>query len=225
MGPAHFTDETFRFLADLKANNSRDWFEANRDRHEAQWKAPGLAFIEAVRPRLAALQPPLKAEARLSASLRRINRDVRFSADKSPYRATLHMIFSTGGAFNKDAGMHLVLEPDGVGYGAGLYGLSPDLLDRYRSRLMQGDGADTLGRAIDRAAEAGARLGAPDLARQPHGYAAEGRAADLLRHRSIVVRTSGAAAPPSVLTGRDALDWTVRITEAFLPLLDWLRRL
>lgn len=225
MGPAHFTNETFRFLADLAANNARGWFEANRDRYEAHWKKPGLAFIEAIRPRLAALDPPLKAEARLNASLRRINRDVRFSADKSPYAATLHMIFPTGGAFNKDAGMHIVLEPDGVGYGAGLYGFSAEVLERYRQRLTHHEESEALDRAIARAAGTGARLGAPDLARPPRGHSGEGRAAEFLRYKSIVVRTWDTGAPPGVMTGAGAVDWTVRTTEAFLPLLDWLRRL
>jgi uncharacterized protein (TIGR02453 family) len=225
MAQVHFTDETFRFLADLAANNDRDWFEANRDRYEAHWKAPAFAFIAAIRSRLASLDPPLHAEARLNASLRRINRDVRFSADKSPYSATLHMIFSTGGAFNRDAGMHIVLEPGGVGYGAGLYGLSPDLLERYRQKLTRHGEAGALVRAIERAATTGARLAAPDLARPPQGYPAEGQAADLLRHKSIVVRTAGSGAPPRVMTGRDAIDWTVSTTEAFLPLLAWLRQL
>jgi uncharacterized protein (TIGR02453 family) len=225
MGAVHFTDETFRFLADLAGNNDRDWFEAHRDRYEAHWKAPGLAFIEAIRPRLSALDPPLKAEARLNASLRRINRDVRFSTDKSPYNAKLHMIFSTGGAFNKDAGMHLVLNPSGVGYGAGLYGLAPKVLERYRARLCDPADAAAFAEAVDRAGEVGARMGAPDLARPPKGYAAEGRAAEFLRHKSIVVRTFGTEAAPAVLLGPGALDWAVGTTRAFLPLLAWLRRL
>lgn len=222
---AGFTEETFRFLADLEAHNARDWFEANRDRYEAHWKAPGLAFIEAIRPRLAALDPPLKAEARINASLRRINRDVRFSADKSPYNAALHMIFSAGGAFNKDAGMHLVLNPRGVGYGAGLYGLPPAVLERYRARLCDPADAAAFAAAVDRAGKVGARMGEPDLARPPKGFAAEGKAAAFLRHKSVVVRTFGPGASPDVLTGPNALDWAVETSRAFLPLLGWLRRL
>ncbi len=225
MTEARFTEATFRFLADLEVNNSREWFKANRDRYEAHWKAPGLAFVEAVRPRLASLDPPLRAEARLNASLRRINRDTRFSADKRPYSPTLHLIFSTGGKFNKDAGMHLVLDPRGVGYGAGLYGLAPDALERYRERIADPDDAAAFARALDVAAAVGARMGDPDLARPPKGYAAEGRAAGFLRYRSIVVRTLGDGAPPSVLTGPGAIDWTIRTTTAFLPLLAWLARL
>jgi uncharacterized protein (TIGR02453 family) len=222
---AQFAEETFRFLAELEANNTRDWFAANRDRYEAHWKAPGLAFVEAIRPRLARLDPELKAEARLNASLRRINRDVRFSADKSPYNATLHMIFSTGGAFNRDAGLHVVLNPSGVGYGAGLYGLVPEVLERYRARLADPAEAEVFAQAVDRAGEAGARMGEPDLARPPKGHAAEGRAAEFLRYKSVVVRTFETSAPPSVLLTPGALDWTVETARAFLPLLAWLRRL
>lgn len=218
----HFTDETFRFLADLEANNSKDWFDANRDRYEAHWKNPALAFIEAVRAPLAALDPPLWAEARLNASLRRINRDVRFSKDKSPYHAMLHMIFSSGGAFNKDAGMHLVLHPKGVGYGAGLYGLDPPALARLRDRIVAPLDGDALIGALDVAAEVGARIGEPDLARLPRGYEAEGRRAELLRHKAIVARTFDDGAPTDVMTGEGAIDWTLGTTRKLLPLIRWL---
>jgi uncharacterized protein (DUF2461 family) len=46
-----FPPDTASFLADLAANNSREWFEANRARYEAAYVAPGRAFVEAVGPR------------------------------------------------------------------------------------------------------------------------------------------------------------------------------
>lgn len=109
--PAQFTDATFRFLGDLARNNAKDWFEANRDRYEAHWKAPAIAFIREIAPRMAALDPPLKAEAKINGSLRRINRDVRFSKDKSPYSPSLHMVFWSGDHPNRSPGMHVVLTP------------------------------------------------------------------------------------------------------------------
>jgi uncharacterized protein (DUF2461 family) len=121
--------------------------------------------------------------------------------------------------------MHLVLNPRGVGYGAGLYGLAPEVLERYRARLCDPAEAAAFAGAVDRAATVGARMGAPDLARPPKGYPAEGRAADFLRYKSIVVRTFDAEPPPAVLLGPGALDWAVETTRAFLPLLAWLRRL
>jgi uncharacterized protein (TIGR02453 family) len=216
-----FTDATFAFLSDLAANNSRAWFEANRDRYEAAWKTPALHFIAEVGPRLAALDPVLKAEARLNGSLRRITRDVRFSTDKSPYDPRLHMVFWTGEHPNRSPGFHLVLSPDGVGYGTGVYGLDPGQLTRYRDMVVDRVEGRALLAALDRAAEVGCTPGTPDLVRLPKGYTAEGRVADLLRHKSFVVRTHGNEAPPAVLTGPGAVDWTMARAEALLPLIRW----
>lgn len=81
-----FTASTFDFLRDLRANNTREWFEANRARSEREGKAPLQTFIEAFRQRLQAISPHFAANER---SVFRIFRDVRFSRDKSPYKTHL----------------------------------------------------------------------------------------------------------------------------------------
>ena len=219
---ARFPDDTFAYLADLAANNEKAWFEANRDRYDTAWRQPALAFIEALAPAMAALDPALKAEARLNGSLRRINRDVRFSKDKSPYNPMLHLIFWTGDHPNRSPGMHLVLHPDGVGYGTGLYGLGPDQLSRYRDMVVDPVEQRGLIAALEAAEAVGCTLGEPDLARLPKGYNGEGRVEDLLRYKSIVARTHGTDAPPDVLTDDGARDWVMTRTEALMPLIRWL---
>ncbi len=77
MGYTGVTDETFRYLRDLRDNNKRDWFESNRARYEDAFKQVSLELIDALAAKMAALSPPLRAEARINGSLRRINRDVR----------------------------------------------------------------------------------------------------------------------------------------------------
>jgi uncharacterized protein (TIGR02453 family) len=216
-----FTDATFQFLKDLAANNSRDWFEANRDRYELHWKGAALSFIEAVAPHMAALDPPLKAQPKLNGSLRRINRDVRFSKDKSPYNPSLHLIFWAGDHPNRSPGMHIVLTPTGVGYGTGLYGLGPEQLARYRDMVVDPVEQKALFSALDAAQAVGCTLGDPDLARLPKEYEAEGRAGVLLRHKSIVARTHGTEADPEVITGDGAVDWSMAQTRALLPLIRW----
>ena len=82
-----FGDETFRFLAELTEHNEKAWFDANRSRYEAHYLQPALAFIETLGPRLAAELPDdVRFEARINGSLFRINRDIRFSKDKTPYK-------------------------------------------------------------------------------------------------------------------------------------------
>ena len=216
-----FTNATFTFLEDLEANNSRDWFEANRDRYETHWKAAGIAFIEAVKPRMEALDPPLTAAPKLNGSLRRINRDVRFSRDKSPYNPILHLIFWTGDHPNRSPGMHVVLSSGGVGFGTGFYGLSPEQLHRFRDMVVDPVEQRALFTALDRAEAVGCTLGAPDLIKLPKGYAGEGRVGDLLRHKSLVARTRGNDAPQDVAIGEHAVDWVMRQTEELMPLIRW----
>ena len=91
---AVFGPELFSFLRDLRANNDREWFAANRDRYEEQLLEPALAFIDAFAARLAKISPHFRADARPSGgSLFRIYRDTRFSKDKSPYKTNLGIHF------------------------------------------------------------------------------------------------------------------------------------
>ena len=219
-----FTRNTFDFLADLDANNSKDWFDANRDRYEAHWKGAALDFIAAISEQMAALDPPLDAVPKLNGTLRRINRDVRFSKDKSPYNARLHMIFWNGSHPNRSPAVHIVLNPRGVGYGAGQFGLQPPELATIRKRIVDSSDGDDLIAALDAATAVGCRMGEPDLARLPRGFEAEGPRAELLRHKAIVARTFDQDAPPGAVIGDGATGWIMETTNALMPLVRWLSR-
>ncbi|WP_347309798.1 DUF2461 domain-containing protein [Defluviimonas sp. SAOS-178_SWC] len=217
-----FPPETFAFLADLKENNRRSWFEANRDRYETFWKAPALDFIEAIAPEMARLDPPMKAEPKLNGSLRRINRDVRFRADKAPYEPHLHMIFWPGDHPNRGAGVHLVLHPDGVGYGAGRWAFEGPVLTRYRERVC--DPADRAGlmAALAEAAAVGCHMDEPHLARVPRGFGVDPEWSHLLRYKGIVARTMEGALLPDWIGTPEAVDEVMGRVKRLMPLIGWL---
>lgn len=222
---AGFPEDTFRFLADLRDNNRRSWFEASRDRYEAHWKAPALAFIAAMAPGMAAMEPAMKAEAKIGGSLRRINRDVRFSADKSPYEPWLHMIFWPGEHPNRGAGMHLVLTPEGVGYGAGRWTFEGKALEAYRKRLSDpGDRAALLA-ALDEAAGVGCHLDEPHLKRLPKGHDSAPEWDYLLRYKGIVARTMEGRFMPGWIGTERAVDEMLDRTRSLMPLVGWLHAL
>src|SRR3972149_2230251 len=82
-----FTPALFRFLRELKANNTREWFAANKDRYETEVRGPALDFVADMAPRLGRISPHFAPDPRPSGgSLFRIHRDTRFSKDKSPYK-------------------------------------------------------------------------------------------------------------------------------------------
>lgn len=214
---------TLAFLRDLRANNDRPWFEAHRADYDTYWLAAGLDLVAALGPHCDAMQPRLLAVPRLNQSLRRIHRDTRFSKDKTPYQPRLHLILSTGPAFNKVPGMHIVLTPDGLGYGAGHYGLDPSALDRIRQRICDATDRAALERALDRAASVGSTLDPPELARLPKGFASA-EWDHLLRRKGLIVRTQADLPAPDWLFTALAPERLVAITRAHLPLLEWLGR-
>lgn len=222
MGYAGLPRETVAFLRDLAAHNDRHWFEAHRAAYEAHWLKAGLDLIAALGPDCEGMSPRLLAVPKLNQSLRRIHRDTRFSKDKTPYQPWLHLILSTGPAFNKVPGMHVVLKADGLGYGAGCYELEPAALDRMRRRMCDPADRGRLLAALEGAGTVQSTLDPPDLARVPKGYAADPDWEHLLRRKSLIVRTQGDVPPPDWIFTPEAPDRLAALIRAHLPLLDWL---
>src|SRR6187401_2919255 len=117
------TPEVFQFFRELKENNNREWFEANKQRYETQVRDPLLGFINEFGLRLPAISPHYIADSRrMGGSLFRIYRDVRFSKDKTPYKTAAGIQFRHERAKDVHApGFYLHLDPEGVFMGAGLW--------------------------------------------------------------------------------------------------------
>lgn len=215
--------ETFRFLAGLAANNRKAWFEAHRADYERHWRDAGLALIEALQPFCNVSEPKLEAAPRINGALRRINRDVRFSKDKSPYAPMLHIVLSPVGAPDRHSGFHLVLHPDRLGFGAGRYGLPPADLERFRARVQDPAERAALLAAAAAAESVGARWDTPDLKRLPRGFPADPDWEHLLRRKSVILRGETTGLPPWLSTP-GAVAEIERLAAAHLPLLAWLMR-
>lgn len=87
-----FPADAAAFFAELAAHNNRDWFLANRHRHEAAVLAPAAALIESLNLAFAVHDVPLRGDPRKSVF--RLHRDTRFSADKTPYKTHAGIVFS-----------------------------------------------------------------------------------------------------------------------------------
>lgn len=223
MGYEGLPQETVRFLAGLEANNTRDWFEAHRADYERFWLAAGLDLAAALSKGAARLG--LMAVPKLNASLRRIHRDVRFSSDKRPYHARLHLILSTGPAFNKVPGVHLVIGGTGWGYGAGHYGFTPAALDRWRSTVSDPEGRAEVMGWLAAAEAAGCPLDPPDLARVPKGWTGGAGWDHLLRRKMVIARTQADVPLPDWLFAPGAVDRLVALVAELAPLALGLARL
>lgn len=221
-----FRPEALRFLRRLERNNRREWFERNRAVYETEVRDPMRALVEEMDVQLARLAPELTGDPRHSVF--RIHRDVRFSADKSPYKTNAACQF-----YHQDAGRGA--GQDAKGAGAGLYfqlahGLcfvaggmwmpARPALDRIREAIAESPGA--LHRLI-RVPAFRRRFGRLDpeavLKRMPRGYAEDHPAAEWLRYRSFTATR--------MLTEREVQNPRLpavlaRDFAALVPLVRWL---
>ena len=86
-----FSKEMFKFLHGLKKNNNKAWFEAHRYDYEQYLREPSKALAYAMGTYFSEHKMPVIGNAKTS--LFRINRDIRFSADKSPYKTHIGLSF------------------------------------------------------------------------------------------------------------------------------------
>jgi uncharacterized protein (TIGR02453 family) len=131
--------ELFDFLRELRQNNNRNWFEANKSRYENDVKQPMFDFIEAFGDRLPTISPHYTAIPRVNGgSLFRIYRDLRFSKDKTPYKTAAALHFRHESAPDVHApGFYLHLEPDDVFVGCGIWKPAGETLFRIRTRIAE----------------------------------------------------------------------------------------
>ena len=167
-----FSPELFAFLADLRANNDREWFAANKQRYEQALLEPALDFVVDFAPRLEKLSPHFLADPRPSGgSLFRIYRDTRFAKDKTPYKTNAGIHFRHERAKEAAApGFYLHLAPGEVFAGGGMW--HPDTATATRIREAQRDPGRRLRDAVHprwrvAQASAGGLRRRPSLRRRP----------------------------------------------------------
>jgi uncharacterized protein (TIGR02453 family) len=173
----------------LAEDNSREYWAATKDAWQIEVRAP----LEALLGELAA---GWGGEVRMF----RQHRDVRFSRDKSPLKASTYGVATRPGS---DAGLYVAISADGLIAGTGYHELSRDQLGRYRAGVLDDAGGAELAAAVEAAEAAGLELGPPALKGTPRGVPRDHPRADLLRFTSMVVF---ARAPDEALRGRAALD-------------------
>lgn len=134
----HITPELFQFFRELKENNTREWFQANKTRFETQVQEPLLGFVTDFGLRLPEISPHYVADARKSGgSLFRVNRDIRFSKDKSPYKTHAGVQFRHESGKDVHApGFYLHLEPDAVFIGVGIWHPENKTLGKIRDAIV-----------------------------------------------------------------------------------------
>jgi len=185
-----FTPALFDFLAALRLQNDRDWFERNRERYLRDVRDPMLRFIEAIAPVLRKISPELVADPRpVGGSLFRIHRDTRFSADKTPYKTNVAAHFRhRAGRDVHGPGLYLSLGPDEVDVGGGIWHPEAAPLRRIRQAVVESPAAWK--RATSTPAMRQLEWWGESLKRTPRGFPADHPLDDVLRRRDFAAGLS-----------------------------------
>ncbi len=154
------------YFLGLRANNSKAYFDAHRKQYEEAVKAPMVAL-------LADLEPEFGPARRVS----RPNRDLRFSADKSPYKLN---IYADG------PGGYVALDADGLVAAGGLYMVDGERLRRMREAIASDRSGPELARIVDALRQKGYLVEGQELKRVPPPYPQDHPRGALLRHKRLI---------------------------------------
>ncbi len=213
---AHFQPQIFTFLRDLEKNNNRDWFKANQDRFETDVREPALAFIRDVGEALRPICPHIVADDRkVGGSLFRIQRDIRFSKDKTPYKTWIGMRFfhDRTAADGAQIGYYLGIEQNEVTVGGGMWHPPKDSLAAIRDHIAAQP--DQWQQVID----AGYDFMGDSLKRPPRGYPADHVHVEDLKRKDFAAMLRWT---PEDLVAADFLDRYVDACRSMDPLQHFL---
>jgi len=151
-----FMSEIFRFFQDLKKHNKKAWMDANRERYKETVTKPFRRLLEELSPSLLKLNTNFDVAARNGTNFSRINRDIRFAKDKTPYRAQMYVKFGVPLAGEMESGeLYLGISAESVTAGFRIYAVpkrklspialvaepklaaNPKVLAQYKKRLRK----------------------------------------------------------------------------------------
>lgn len=181
------------------------------DNSKAYWTAHKQAYTDAVLGPMVELTEEL-ADHFGAARIFRPNRDIRFSADKSPYKTAIGATVGSG---------YVQLSADGLAAGNGMYHLAPDQLERYRQAVVSDVSGHELERRISAIRSGGIDVHGQDaLKSAPRGYPADHPRIELLRYKGLIAWRHWPVEP--WLGTSAAKDRVTEFLKTTQPLADWL---
>jgi uncharacterized protein (TIGR02453 family) len=214
---------TLQFLSQLKKNNVKEWFDANRKTYENAREDYGNLITEVIKQ--VGKKDADIASLQLKDCIFRINRDVRFSKDKSPYKTNFGAFMARGGKKSIYAGYYFHMEPGGNSFvGGGLWMPMPENLKKVRQEVDYCfDEFLKIVKNKKFVSTYGALDNSPEyvLSRPPKGYDDENPAIEFLKMKSYVTTRRVTDAE---LASKDLTKLIVSSFEALQPMNAFINR-
>jgi uncharacterized protein (TIGR02453 family) len=197
----------FEFLRDLKTNNNRDWFQANKDRYDRA-RREFESFINDLIPMIRTIDP-LVDMITAKDCVFRIYRDVRFSHDKSPYKPNMGAYIARGGKNSQMAGYYVHFEPEASMLAGGLYMPPAETLKKIRDEIYYQAGDFKKIIYNKEFTDCFGLLDDPDkMKNPPKGFSKDFPDIDLLKLRNYAVMHH---VPDQVALSEDYLNYAIKV--------------
>lgn len=218
-----FPTQTIEFLRGLSLHNDKAWFDQHRDDYQRYYVAPALAFVRALGPKLHRIAPAVHYEARVNGSLFRINRDIRFSKDKSPYKHHLDLWFWEGASRGWESpGFFFRMFHNRLMLGAGMHHFDKEQLAKFRSVVTTSAGAKALDKVMTNIGKLRLYdIGGATRKTVPRGYDAKHPSAKWLLHEGLHA-TLEVALPKEVTTAK-FVAYCLKHYSKVAPVNAWIR--
>jgi uncharacterized protein (TIGR02453 family) len=213
---------TLKFLKDLKKNNNKTWFDNHRKEYEAA-KQDFSDFIQLVIDRHAKTDPTI-GSLKAKECMFRINRDIRFSKDKSPYKTNFGASINRGGKKSSFAGYYFHCEPGESFVGGGLWMPMPPELKKVRQeidycfdefkKIIGSKKFKSIYGDLSREEEM-------SLSKVPQGFEKDSPAADYIKMKSFIAMKSFSEKD---MLSKDLIRQTITAFESLYPLIQFINR-
>ncbi len=219
-----FPKESLEFLSKIRENNTKEWFEANKDEYEKLIKNPSLDFVVDMGEHLQVLVPTIMAKPKVNGSLFRIYRDIRFSKDKTPIKSRIGIIFWQGiGKRMQSSCFYLHFSSDEIFFAVGIRGFSKETLSAYRNFLKDDKHRDELAKILKKIEEKGYSLPEPKYKRVPKEFDKNITHINLTRFCEMYAYKE--MLPSDILFTPKLIDEAFKIYQDLLPLQQWVYKM
>jgi uncharacterized protein (TIGR02453 family) len=221
---AGFSDQAIQFLLELQAEQSRTWFKAHQDDYLRLCRRPLELLVFELQERLTDVYPRI---ADVEPHIFRIQRDTRFSKDKSPYKTNLAANMpirppTEGEDQHTTPGLYLSFGLDGEYVALGAWHMEPPVVQRYRELVDDVKAGAQLQKVVSKLQRDGWSLGSMEaLKRVPPPYAQDHPRAELLKRKGLATSIQP---PEGISATPELVDWAEARLRDAAPMIHWLDR-
>lgn len=213
-----FSKETIKFFSELRDNNNKKWFDENRERYETYIKKPLKLFFIDLWEKILEERPDINLNSKKA--IFRINRDIRFSKNKTPYKVWMSFAIWEGPySKTENPWFYFCLGAKDLDLGWGNYIFNKEMLERFREKIAW-DEAESFKKIITSLRKKWYEIKGKKYKRYPKWYSKESKNSEYLLYNGVFVYEQ--YSKPKEIYSKDLVDFCMKKYNDFMELHNWI---